>query len=148
MFKKLLLVLLVCFAITGSGLVFVGWSNGFLDNGEIIVPSQPSDPQPPAGDNDIDLGNNLFDSKEKEKWSAIFIQALIDSGYFNADENFIVKDIENGFTINANANVERFVLDDMGIINVTINNALNDEFIYDKTIDLEINKVCITVLIK
>ena len=148
MFKKLLLVLLVCFAITGSGLVFVGCSNGFLDNGEIIVPSQPSDPQPPAGDNDIDLGNNLFDSKEKEKWSAIFIQALIDSGYFNADENFIVKDIENGFTINANANVERFVLDDMGIINVTINNALNDEFIYDKTIDLEINKVCITVLIK
>ncbi len=148
MFKKLLLVLLVCFAITGSGLVFVGCSNGFLDNGEIIVPSQPSDPQPPAGDNDIDLGNNLFDSKEKEKWSAIFIQALIDSGYFNADENFIVKDIENGFTINANANVERFVLDDMGIINVTINNALNDEFIYDKTIDLEINKVCITVLTK
>ena len=123
MFKKLLLVLLVCFAITGSGLVFVGCSNGFLDNGEIIVPSQPSDPQPPAGDNDIDLGNNLFDSKEKE-------------------------DIENGFTINANANVERFVPDDMGIINVTINNALNDEFIYDKTIDLEINKVCITVLIK
>lgn len=148
MFKKLLLVLLVCFAITGSGLVFVGCSNGFLDNGEIIVPSQPSDPQPPAGDNDIDLGNNLFDSKEKEKWSAIFIQALIDSGYFNADENFIVKDIENGFTIKANANVERFVLDDMGIINVTINNALNDEFIYDKTIDLEINKVCITVLTK